>query len=72
MNGSLSSFILYLTNGLVGLVLVLIGVIVRQHQKSDEEHRDKLGEEITRLRDRLHVAEGKLAGLEMLESSRHR
>ena len=70
MNGSVSNLILWLVNGLLGLVMVLIGVIVRQHQKADEEHRGRLDGEVTRLRNRLHDVESKLSGLEALELSR--
>lgn len=70
MNGSASNLILYIVNGLVGLVVLLIGVVVRQHQKADEDHKNRMDKEIDRLRSRLHDAESKLAGIEMLKNSK--
>lgn len=54
MNGVPVSILLWAVNFLLGIVLVLIGVILRMHQKADEEHRQRADAEIERLRQRFH------------------
>lgn len=72
MNGYPMSILLMIFQGLTSLIMVLSGIILRLHQKSDEEHRQRFDDEIKRLRDRLHQAESKLAGLEYIELGRMR
>ena len=63
MNGYASGLVFWALNILVGLVAALIGVILKMHLNSDDEHREEMKEEIERLRDRLHKIEGTTSGI---------
>jgi uncharacterized membrane protein len=54
MNGATVPFLVWVVNGLLGLVILLLGVIVRMHQQSDEDHRKRMDREINMLRNRIH------------------
>lgn len=53
MNGNTVPLLLYLVNGLLAVLSILIGFIVRTHLKHDEDHRKSVDDEIQRLRQRL-------------------
>ena len=54
MNGGSAGVLLWAVNILLGMVIALIGVIMRMHTQSDDEHRNRLDKEIGLLRQRLH------------------
>lgn len=66
MNGNTLPFLLWAVNGLLGLVIALLGYILRMHKDSDEEHRQRFDREIDTLRVRGHDLSAKVAALEMM------
>lgn len=61
MNGNTVPFLVWVINGLFAVVSILIGAIIRMHQKSDEEHRERMDKEINGLRTRMHELGNKLS-----------
>jgi hypothetical protein len=70
MNGHTVPLLLWIANALAGLVLALIGVILRMHAANDAEHRVRTADEIEKLRARMHDAESQLAGWTALAKSK--
>ena len=70
MNGNAVPPLLWIVNLLVGLVIALIGVILRMHAAGDAEHRRRYDTELEKLRQRMHDAESQIAGWEALARSK--
>lgn len=60
MNGHLFSTLFYVVSFLLGLVVTLVGVMLRQHSSADEDHRRRYDKEIDTLRRMLHDLEIRL------------
>lgn len=63
MNGVLLATLLSIIGGLLGLLQVLIGVVMKMHMTSDDEHRVRVENDIKLLRERSHDLGDKLSGL---------
>lgn len=46
--------LVWIINGLFGLLTAAVLVILKLHQKADDEHRKRMDDEIQSLRKRLH------------------
>ena len=65
MNGSVMSLLIWLANGLIALLAVVIGFTVQQHVNSDKEHRNRMDMEINTLRQKVHDLSNKFAGIQL-------
>jgi cadmium resistance protein CadD (predicted permease) len=54
MNGHLLPILLTIIGGLLGLVQILFGIILKLHKDHDDERMRELKEEIDRMRKTLH------------------
>ena len=54
INGNLTPVLLWLIAGLVGLVNVLFGLVLKMHVDRDDERWNSVNDEIQLLRTRLH------------------
>ena len=63
MNGGAAGIMLWAVNALLGIVILLIGFIVRLHSKNDDERYKELRQELLRVRDRLHDAWNEISAL---------
>jgi uncharacterized membrane-anchored protein YhcB (DUF1043 family) len=70
MNGNAMTLLLWIANGLAGIVLLLVGVILRMHAAGDAEHRRRYETELEKLRARMHDAESQIAGWAALAKSK--
>ena len=66
MNGNTVPLLLWAVNGLLGVVIMLLGYVLRLHKDSDEENRQRFDREIDTLRVRGHDLSAKVAALEMM------
>lgn len=57
MNGHLTSFLIWVASGLVGLAGVLFGVVLKMHAGKDDERYTSVLKELDSLRSRMHDAE---------------
>jgi hypothetical protein len=62
-NGSLLTILLAVIGGLFGIVQGLVGIVVKMHMTSDDEHRIRVETDIKALRERSHDLADKLSGL---------
>ena len=60
MNGHLTPFLLSVIAGLLGMVNILFGLLLKSHKDSDDERWKLLSEEIGRLRSRIHDMSGRV------------
>lgn len=67
MNGYMIPIILGIVNLLIGLLLTVIGFVVKMHQKADDEHRVRIDKELDLVRQRLHDALNDISGLKAVE-----
>lgn len=58
MNGTSTAFLLSIIAGLLGLVNLLFGLVLKAHKDSDDERWKQLNEELGRLRARVHDMAG--------------
>lgn len=65
MNGYPLAVLIWLVNGLLFIVSVLIGMVVKQHLNSDKEHQVRTDKEIDLLRSKVHDIGNKFAALQM-------
>lgn len=54
VNGSAIPLLIWVINGLLSVVVILIGLVLRMHSSSDAEHQARTDKEIEKLRERLH------------------
>lgn len=64
MEGAALKVLVGVLGALLSLSVALIGIILRQHEKSDEEHRARLEKEIERMRQRIHDYGGMIVDLQ--------
>lgn len=62
-NGSLLTVLLAIIGGLFAIIQGLVGIVVRMHITSDDEHRLRVEDDIKMLRERSHDLADKLSGL---------
>lgn len=63
LNGNVISILLLAVNGLLGLVVLLIGLILKMHRDSDTEQHARQDKEIDQLRQRGHDLGNRVAEL---------
>lgn len=57
MNGHITSLLVWVASGLVGLAGVLFGVVMRMHASRDDERYVSITKELDSLRARMHNTE---------------
>lgn len=72
MNGALVPVLLAGIGALFGLIQALIGIVMKMHIASDEDHRARTDKEIIALRERTHDLADKLSGLLAKDHMRRR
>ena len=55
------TFLAWAINLLLGLVIALVGIVLKQHATSDKEHRERIDGEISLIRKRIHDMQNTLA-----------
>lgn len=63
MNGSMLTVLLAVIGGLFAIIQALVGIVVKMHITSDDEHRTRVEGDIKGLRERTHDLADKLSGL---------
>lgn len=54
MNGNTVPILLWIANAMMGLVIFLLGAVLKMHSDSDKDYKDRTDKEIDLLRKRGH------------------
>lgn len=63
-NGGVNPILMWLISGLLGLVNVLLGLVLKAHKDSDDERHTTIAYEVNQFRTRLHDLSGTIGKID--------